>query len=205
MGIKIYRVLRIAFVITLISIVAFSQSPEGLKKGDTAPLFRAEDQFGKQFDLKKELAKGPMVLFFYRGHWCKYCNRQLEELSDSLKYIVDAGANIVAVTPEVMEFVDETSKQYEGAFRIISDTEMKIMKSYRVNFTLDEATAKRYDSKGIKLDLFNGTNGTNLPVPATYIISTSGKIDYVYFDPNYRNRVSVSEIVRQLHQTSAVN
>ena len=205
MGIKIHRVILSVFILILISTAAFSQSPAGLKKGDNAPLFSAADQFGRQFDLEKELEKGPVVLFFYRGHWCKYCNRQLEELSDSLKYIVDAGANIVAVTPEVMEFVDETSKQYEGAFRIISDTEMKIMKSYQVNFTLDEATAKRYDSKGIKLDIFNGANGTNLPVPATYIINRSRKIEYVYFDPNYRNRVSVGEIVRQLHQVSAVN
>ena len=187
------------FVLLLLScITSNAKDPVGLKTGDKAPEFEAADQFGDPFDLEIQLKKGPVVLMFYRGHWCKYCNRQLEELTDSLSYIVAKGASIVAVTPEVMEFVDETSKQYDDAIRIISDSDMKIMNAYGVSFEVNTFTVGRYKVAGIDLDEFNGDNGTFLPVPATYIINKDGIIDYVYFDKNYKKRVSVRTLLMNL-------
>ena len=185
-------------LLLLISNVANAEDPKGLKIGDKAPNFISLDQFGNTIDLEKQLDKGPVVLLFYRGHWCKYCNRQLEELSDSLKFIVAKGASIIAVTPEVMEFVDETSKQYKNAFRIISDKNMKIMKAYAVSFEVNKSMVAMYKFGGINLIEFNGENGTTLPVPATYIINEDGIIDYVFFDENYKKRVSVKTLLKHL-------
>jgi len=182
----------------MMSSMSNAKDPEGLKVGEIAPKFSAVDQFGDTIDLEKQLESGPVVLMFYRGHWCKYCNRQLEELSDSLKYIVAKGASIIAVTPEVMEFVDETSKQYNDAFSIISDEDMKIMDAYGVSFEVGGFTVGKYKIAGIDLDEFNGGNGTNLPVPATYIINEDGIIDYVFFDKNYKKRVSVKTLLMNL-------
>ena len=182
----------------LMSCISKADDPAGLNPGEKAPNIHASDQFGETFDLAKQLEKGPVVLMFYRGHWCKYCNRQLEALSDSLQYIVDKGATIVAITPEVMEFVDETSEQYKNSFRIISDTEMKIMKDYKVNFGVKKSTITRYKFAGINLENYNGENGNNLPVPATYIINQDRKISYTYFDANYKKRVSVKTILMNL-------
>jgi len=182
----------------LMSCVSNAQDPTGLKLGEKAPNIHAMDQFGKSFDLEEQLENGPVVLMFYRGHWCKYCNRQLEELSDSLSFIINKGASIITVTPEVMEFVDETSRQYKSSFRIISDTEMKIMNDYKVTFEVKKSTITKYKFAGINLDKYNGENGTNLPVPATYIINQDGYIEYAYFDANYKKRVSVKTILMNL-------
>ena len=92
------------------------EGPKGLSVGAMAPTFKSVDQFSNTFDLEDQLKEGPVGLMFYRGHWCKYCNRQLEELSDSLALIIEKGASVVAVTPEVMEFVDETSKKFNNVF-----------------------------------------------------------------------------------------
>jgi len=186
------------FLLLLIRGITKAEDPKGLNIGDVAPGFRAVDQFNKQINLYEELDKGPVVLMFYRGHWCKYCNKQLEELSDSLKFIVEKGAFIITVTPEVMEFVDETSKQYKDAFRIISDKEMKIMNNYKVSFEVKKTTITRYKFAGINLSEFNGDNGSNLPVPATYIINQQGIVDYVFFDENYKKRVSVKTLLMHL-------
>ena len=184
-----------SIVVLLAISIAEAKDPEGLQTGDKAPLFQAEDQFGEVIELKKHLANGPVVLMFYRGHWCKYCNRQLEELTDSLQFIAAKGASIIAVTPEAMEFVDETSKKIDNTIRIISDKDMKIMDAYEVSFEVSSFTIGRYKTIGINLDEFNGDNGTSLPVPATYIINEDGIIDYVYFDKNYKKRVSVKALL----------
>ncbi len=186
------------FLFLLLAFIIKSESPKGLSVGDIAPGFNAMDQFGKQFDLDAQLKKGPVVLMFYRGHWCKYCNRQLEQLSDSLQFIFEKGASVVTVTPEVMEFVDETSQKFNSSFRIISDKNMEIMNAYKVTFNVDNGTGSKNKMWGKNLTKFNGDNGANLPVPATYIINQDGTIRYVFFNENYRKRVSVETILKNL-------
>lgn len=186
------------FLFSMLACILKAEDPKGLATGGIAPQIKAMDQFGKAFDLEDQLKHGPVVLMFYRGHWCKYCNRQLEELSDSLAFIIEKGASIVTVTPEVTEFVDETSKKFNDSFRIISDSDMEIMNAYKVSFKVEKATNTKYKVWGIKLDEFNGENGANLPVPATYIINQDGTIRYVFFNENYKKRVSVKTILMNL-------
>ena len=186
------------FLFSMLACLLKAEDPKGLATGGIAPQFKAMDQFGKAFDLEDQLKHGPVVLMFYRGHWCKYCNRQLEELSDSLAFIIEKGASIVTVSPEVMEFVDETSKKFNDSFRIISDSDMEIMNAYKVSFKVEKATNTKYKVWGIKLDEFNGENGANLPVPATYIINQDGTIKYVFFNENYKKRISVKTILMNL-------
>lgn len=191
----------ILFYCIMFLIFSFIQKGEiqhGLLAGENAPNFKAVDQFDNPFNLDDQLKKGPVVLMFYRGHWCKYCNRQLEELSDSLSLIIEKGASVVAVTPETFEFVKETSSKINNTIRIISDLEMSIMKAYKVNYKVGKSKNTNFKIWGIKLDEFNGDNGTNLPVPATYIINQKGKIKYVFYNENYKKRVSVSTILMNL-------
>ena len=119
-------------------------------------------------------------------------------MSDSLAFIIEKGASIITVTPEVMKFVDETSNKFNNSFRIISDSYMEIMNAYKVSFKVEKATNTKYKVWGIKLDEFNGENGANLPVPATYIINQDGTIRYVFFNENYKKRVSVKTILMNL-------
>jgi len=178
--------------------LCLSEDLEGLQIGEEAPVIKGIDQFGNEFDLEKQLQSGPVVLIFYRGHWCKYCNRHLEQLNDSIEYIIDKGASVIAVTPEKMEFIGETSEKFQGSFRIISDVGMDIMEAYKVKFEVDGITNAKYKIWGINLEEFNGSNGKNLPVPATYIINTDRQIIYTFYNEDYKKRVSISTILNHL-------
>ncbi len=172
--------------------------PKGLSVGDDAPAFTGKDSRGNAFSLDKQLKKGEVVLIFYRGQWCPYCNKQLSSLNDSLQSIVSKGAMLVAVTPETVDNVGKTITKTKASFPIISDSDLKIMKTYRVDFSVPQATQDQYLKFGIDFSVANGTNGANLPVPATYVIGKDGKIKYVFFNPDYRLRPSVKEIAEHL-------
>lgn len=181
------------------AVSVFSQPyPKGLSVGDKAPAFTARDSKGQVFTLDKQLQKGEVVLIFYRGQWCPYCNKQLNSLNDSLQQIVSRGATLVAITPETIENVDKTIGKTKASFSIISDVNLSIMKSYQVAFAVDQATQDKYKKYGIDFSVANGNNGANLPVPATYIIGKDGKIKYTFFNPDYRLRPSVKDIVEHL-------
>ena len=175
-----------------------STNPEGLKVNDKAPNFSAKDQNGKTVELNKLIKSGSVVIVFYRGEWCPYCNKQLMELEDSMALITSKEASIIAVSPEKQENITKTIQKTKATYSIISDDSMKIMSAYKVAFELDEQTNEKYKKWGINLSDKNGNNGNNLPVPAVYIINKEGKITYRYFDVNYKNRVSVSEILSHL-------
>ena len=172
--------------------------PEGLKVGDTAPMFTAKDQDGKTVNLKQALKKGPVVMLFYRGQWCPFCNKQLSHFSDSLQMLTAKGASILAITPETGENVKKTIEKTKSSFPVLEDAGMAIMKMYKVNFAVDENTITKYKGYGIDFDKANGSNGANLPVPATYIIGKDGIVKYVFFNKDYRKRASVQEILNNL-------
>ena len=182
--------------------LAFAQTeivyPEGLKVGDIAPDFTTKDQDGKNVSLKEALQKGPVVILFYRGQWCPHCNKQLSHFSDSLQMLTDKGAILLAITPETPENIKKTIEKTKAAFSVIEDEGMSIMKSYKVNFAVDEKTVARYKGYGIDFDKANGSNGANLPVPATYIIGKDGKVKYVFFNTDYRKRAFVKDILENL-------
>jgi peroxiredoxin len=189
-------------IISTIAIFTLSfakmDKPAGLNKGEMAPDFTAKNQMGKEVSLKAQLKTGAVVLVFYRGQWCGYCNKQLSDLQDSLSMITEKGAQLIAVTPEKNENVAITIEKTKAAYSIISDDNLKIMNAYKVTFGLDEAATKKYKGYGIDLAKANGANGNNLPVPAVYIIAKDGKIIYRYFDENYAKRMSVKEIIAML-------
>jgi len=172
--------------------------PQGLKVGDKAPEFNAEDQDGKAVSLKKALEKGPVIVLFYRGQWCPFCNKQLSHYNDSLALLTQKGATIFAVTPETAENVKKTVTKTKAAFSIIEDKGLTIMNSYNVSFAVDEKTVEKYKGYGIDFDKANGNNGANLPVPATYIIGQDGLVKYVFFNTDYRKRASVKELLDNL-------
>lgn len=176
---------------------SFAQ-PKGLSVGDIAPDFKATSQDGSLISLKKELKNGPVVLFFYRGSWCPYCNKQMAQLQDSLKFIKAKGASIIGVTPETNESMKKILKNSAASFPLISDTGTEIMNLYDVSFKLDAPTVERYKKYNIDLTAANGNSENKLPVPATYIIGVDGKIKFVYFNTDYKMRASVAEIISHL-------
>lgn len=178
--------------------VVTEQDPEGLKVGDVAPQFEVVDQSGEKLNLEELLKNGKVVLSFYRGAWCPYCRRQMAELQDSLSLILDKGATLLSISPEVPESNSKIIKKSGATFSVVYDKDYTVMKSYKTAFVVDEATVKRYDKKGLDLKGANGNTDYILPVPATYIIGQDGVIEYVYFNTNYRERTTVKEILKHL-------
>jgi peroxiredoxin len=175
-----------------------TNKPVGLKVGDVAPPIDALDQNGNKVTLQESLKKGDVVLVFYRGQWCPYCNKQLSKISDSLSFIKAKGASVFTITPETNENIKKTISKTKATYPILEDKGLAIMKSYKVSFEVDENTITKYKKYGIDFTKANGENGANLPVPATYIVGKDGKIKYAFFDMDYSKRASVLEILNNL-------
>ena len=183
------------------SILVFAQQKaEGLAVHTKAPDFIAKDQNGKDISLTSLRRKGPVVVLFYRGNWCPYCNKQLKELQDSLQYITSKGASVVAITPEAIEGVEKTVKKTGASFSIIYDKGVKISKAYNVSYEVDSATVNMYKSNWDVdfLKINKQKEKAYLPVPAVYIIDKKGVITYRFFESDVTKRPSVQELVMNL-------
>lgn len=174
------------------------QKPEGLFINSKAFDFKAKDQHGKDISLKDLRKKGPVVIVFYRGNWCPYCNKELKRLTDSLHLIAEKGAQLVAITPEGSAGVQKTTEKTGAGFPIVSDSEMKISDKYRVAFEVDGRSLSRYKNAGIDLLQINQQKHAQLPVPAVYIINKDGTVTFRYFNEDYKKRIWVQQILNEL-------
>lgn len=187
------------FVIAATLTAALAQeAPEGLFIGSKAPDFKANDQNGNEVRLKDLLKKGKVVLVFYRGQWCPYCNKALSRLQDSLRVITDKGASLVAVSPEKQENVSQTVEKTKASYPVLHDKDLKIMKAYDVEFEVPENTVTRYRNAGIDIGKNNGNNGNYLPVPAVYVIDKESTIIYRFFEADYKKRPNVADLLKYL-------
>jgi peroxiredoxin len=193
------KILTAIFSFMLVMTAIAQEKPEGLFINSKAPDFKAKDQDGNEVNLKDLRKKGNVVVVFYRGNWCPFCNRYLKKLQDSLELIKGKGAQLVAITPEGDEGVDSTIAHTGATFPIIYDKDMKIANGYKVAFKVDERTLGRYKNAGIDLlKTNNQTKDAYLPVPAIFIVNKEGAVIFRYFDEDYRRRVNVKEILAAL-------
>ncbi len=173
--------------------------PKGLPVGAIVSDFEAIDQNGKLFNLHEELMQGPMVLIFYRGQWCPVCNRYLSNLQDSLQFIYDKGARVIAVSPEKPEYLKMTEKKTKAEFTLLYDESYKIAKEFDVLFLPEKETRDKYNTKlDAHLQDSHSDSSEQLPIPATYIIDKNSKIIWRQFNPNYKIRSTVHDILVNL-------
>lgn len=190
---------RHGLIIAALFITLQVAAQKGLEPGMKAPGFIAKDNTGKTIDLKQLLGSHKaVVLIFYRGQWCPYCNKYLSQLQDSLQMLTAKGAYVIGVTPETVDNIERTVDKTHASFSIIQDKGYQLMKAYDVLYTVDDATVSKLNGYGIDIEKNNGNKDHILPVPATYIIDPSGKITYVHFDKDYTKRASISSLLQQL-------
>jgi peroxiredoxin len=163
-----------------------------------APLFEAFDVAGQKISLQQLLNKGPVVVCFYRGQWCPYCNRHMSNLQDSLSFITSLGASLIAITPEKNEEISKTISKSGATFSIIYDYGHKIMDAYKVSFKVDAWKNLLHFAEGVNINKASGNDDNVLPVPATYIIATDGSIVGRHFDTDYTQRMPVKAILEVL-------
>lgn len=180
--------------------VMAQEKPEGLFIHSKAPDFKAKDLNGTALNLKDLRKKGPVVLVFYRGNWSPYCMKELSRIQDSLGMITEKGATLIAITPEAQEGIIKTAEKTRATFPIIYDEDQKIMKAYDVAYKVDEKTVSSQKNFNIDLAATNNQRpeAVILPVPAVYIVDKEGNITYRYFEPDYKKRPYVREILKNL-------
>lgn len=173
--------------------------PRGLNVGDNAPEITFTTAENKKETLASYYQKQPVVIIFYRGYWCPVCNKHLTEFAQKAKEIEAAGAKLIAITSESYDNVAKTKKQTGANFTIISDADGSIRKSFDVNFKVTEDyQAMIQDKLKASIAKTNANKQAELPVPATFIIDKSGKIVYKQFNPDYKVRASVEDILNNL-------
>ncbi len=180
------------------NVFAQNAAPTGLKVGDTAPEFSIMDYAGNQVVLSELLTKGKVVVLFYRGAWCGYCNKYMDELQKNAEKFAEKGVTVIAITPETNEFVKEMVDKNKTTFSVIYDKDRSIMNNFKVLYNMDEDLKGKFKTYKIDLAKRNGSEDYVLPVPATYIIGKDGKIEFVHFDPNYAVRAKMDDILTNL-------
>lgn len=180
-------------LISITLALALISDPTGLKTGQKAPDFVGVDQNGTKIRLYETLKSEKVILTFYRGAWCRYCMGQFKDYQDSLSFIKDKGATIIAVSPEHEVGIAKSAKTSKADFSLVHDEGLKIMLDYKV---ISEEKVDEYKQK--KQDTGEDNQHKFLPVPALYIVEQDGTISYVSFNPNYRVRESVKTFLEQL-------
>lgn len=180
-----------------------------LKAGDQAPDFSLRNHDGEMRSLSDYLKAGPLVLTFYRGLWCPYCNLQLNAYNKGYADIKALGANLVAISsegPDGAEAIKDSNLPQETKDTIISapdfdvlyDANTEVAKRFGVAFVLPEAHQELLHTFNVNVEKANGDNTYAFADPATYIIGQDGVIAWAYIPNNYRKRAEVSEILKQL-------
>jgi peroxiredoxin len=175
-----------------------------LKVGAALPDFALPNATGttiRSADLRRE---GLLLISFYRGDWCPYCNLELKALQAQLPQIEEAGAQLVAISPQTPDHSLSTQQKNELAFHVLSDAGNSYAKKLGIVFSLPQALRPVYQGFGIDLEAHNGDGSFELPVPATFLISSEGRVLERFVNVDYRQRLEPSIVLAWLEKHAAV-
>jgi len=171
----------------------------GLAVGDTAPNFTLPDAQGEPITLADLLVQGPVVVTFYRGEWCPYCNIQLRGLQAALPRLRELDASLVAISPQSADHSLTLAEKNELTYRVLSDLDQEVIRAYRVQFTLAG------DLEDLQVNVFQNDPATqnadrtrSLPVPATFVIDRDGTVRAAFVSADWRYRPEPADIIAAL-------
>jgi peroxiredoxin len=184
-------------------LIASRAASRALKAGDKAPAFVLNDPDGQPVSSTDLLAKGPLVVSFYRGVWCPYCNMELQALQAALPEFKKLGASLVAISPQTAVNSRKSVRQNALGFPILSDTHNDVAAAFGLRFELPDYLVDLY--KGLKNDLpaFNGDPSWTLPMPARFVIGQDGMVLYAEVNPDYTNRPEPEDMLPALRRIAA--
>ena len=158
-------------------------------------LFRS---LGKMVNSKDLLKQSNMVLVFYRGAWCPFCNKYLHQLQENLPQIRQNGGNLVAISVEPPDRSMTIAKKNELQFTVLSDPNLNVARKFGIVYQLPDATNEKYKGFGIDLVKYNNTEKPELPISATYIVNKKGEIVYAFIEPDYKKRAEPAVLIETL-------
>ena len=176
-------------------LIATAQAQHAKKAGDVAPEFTLNDPDGRQVSSRELLARGPLVLSFYRGVWCPYCNLELQALQAAFPEIAARGASLVAISPQTAPNSRKSQRDNKLGFPILSDVKSQLADAFGIRFRLQDYLIELYKSFKNDLPTFNDDPAWVLPMPARYVIGTDGIIAYSEVNPDYTQRPDPNELL----------
>lgn len=182
-------------------LIASGQAGRALKAGDRAPTFILNDPDGKPVSSAALLATGPLILSFYRGVWCPYCNLELQALQQALPGFQALGASLLAISPQTAANSRKSQRQNKVDFPILSDTRNDVAAAFGLRFALPDYLIDLYQRLKNDLPAFNDDPAWTLPMPARYVIGRDGVIAYAEVNPDYTLRPepdSMLPVIRSL-------
>lgn len=162
---------------------------KALRAGAQFPALSLANSSGGKTDLKALMAEGPLVVTFYRGGWCPYCNLELKAYQKVLPEITALGARLVAISPETPDNTLSTAEKNALAFDVLSDDKGRVADALGIRFELSPAIRSLYQRFGHDLPARNGDDVWSLPMPASYVVEKGGRIAFAFVDPDYRKRL----------------
>ncbi|WP_417221377.1 peroxiredoxin-like family protein [Achromobacter spanius] len=174
-----------------------------LKAGDMMPAFTLDDAEGKPVSSADLLRQGPLVVTFYRGVWCPYCNMDLQALQAALPAVQEAGAKLVAISPQLAANSRKAVRQNALTFPILSDSHNDVAAAFGLRFELQDYLVDLYKSLKNELPAFNGDASWTLPMPARYVVAQDGTIVYAEVNPDYTRRPEPSDMLPAIAQAVA--
>jgi len=181
-------------------LIASGAQNRALKAGDVAPAFTLPDADGNPISSEALLARGPLVITFYRGVWCPYCNFDLSALEQARADIEERGASLVAISQQTAPNSRKSQRQNGLGFPILGDHGGEIAAQFGVRWTLPEYLRVVQKALGADLTQFNGEDSWTLPMPARYVVAQDGTIAYAEVNADYTRRPEPSAIFPVLEQ-----
>ena len=170
-----------------------------LQPGDRAPEFELADGDGMRWRSTNILRSGPLVVIFYRGRWCAYCNAQLVALQQIHSQVASAGASMVAISPQTEKHSYMTRDMHALRFPVLSDPGNDVARKFGLVYRVAPDLQQMYESIMTRLPGYNGDSSWELPMPATYLIRPDGIISYVRVDADWRDRPEPEEVIEELN------
>ncbi|WP_044255024.1 peroxiredoxin-like family protein [Rhodopirellula sp. SWK7] len=181
----------------------FQQGANAVAIGTAAPSFELPDALGKNVSLNDLLQRGAVVVTFYRGNWCPYCNLQLRAMQERLPELHNLGAELVAISPQMPdESLSQTERDGLG-FVVLSDQDARVAEQYGVAWQVPDLLLDHMKKdRGLELAKINNGNGNVLPIPATFVLSNDGVVTWRYVNVDYRTRAEPDDIIAALQKLS---
>lgn len=171
---------------------------KGLQVGDTIPMFGLNNAKGQMVNSKEVLEKHPIIISFYRGGWCPYCNLELRALQQFLPEFEKLGAKLITISPEKPDNSLSTVEKNNLQFEVLTDTDNKLAREFGIVFEFPEYLEDTYNGFGLDLKKYNNTSKVELPLPATYVVDKKGTIRYAFADEDYTLRANPEDILEAL-------
>lgn len=172
----------------------------GLQEGQKAKDFTLKNALGETVNLYDELSKGPVVLTFYRGGWCPFCNSQLKAYQKLLPDIEALGGQLIAVSPQSPDNTLSQQEKEELTFQVLSDTNGLVAAFYNILYDVPDYIQDIMKQMGMDLAEYNATNRWILPIPSTFMIDESGIIRSAYVNPDFMQRLDPENILHELRK-----